>query len=75
MRAGERGIAILAPMVSRARLVDEAADDELAELARILRGFRVVHVFDVSQTDGPCPRCPGPPSSPGVTSSLVGCPR
>ncbi len=52
VRKGERGIAILAPCVSRARPLD---DDEAAEhpgLVRILRGFRVAHVWDISQTDG-----------------------
>jgi antirestriction protein ArdC len=59
---GEHGIAILAPCVYRRN--EEApgdsqtaadgsatADVELAGV-RVLRGFRVVHVFDVSQTDG-----------------------
>ena len=49
---GERGIAILAPCVYRARPVDESDERERPELVRILRRFRVVHVFDVAQTDG-----------------------
>lgn len=44
---GERGIAILAPVVTRA---DPEPDQETT--SRVLRGFRVTHVFDVSQTDG-----------------------
>lgn len=48
VRRGERGIAILAPVVTR-RPADE--DDDDGE-SRVLRGFRVVHVFDVAQTDG-----------------------
>jgi hypothetical protein len=50
--AGERGIAILAPMVRKARgeTTEAEAGDEAQ--ARILRGFRVVYVFDVAQTDG-----------------------
>lgn len=58
---GEHGIAILAPCLYRTE--EEAAADtdraKAAELAdegaiprRELRGFRVVHVFDISQTDG-----------------------
>ena len=52
VRKGEHGIAILAPCVYRGRLVDEHDEREHPELARVLRGFRVVHVFDLSQTDG-----------------------
>ena len=52
VRKGERGIAILAPMVSRIRPVTDADTAERPELVRVLRGFRVVYVFDVSQTDG-----------------------
>ena len=46
VRKGEKGIAIFAPMVNHKR----QTEDE--ENAANLRGFRVVHVFDVSQTDG-----------------------
>jgi integrase len=65
VRKGEKGIAILAPCLYRAREGDErpAADSPLpvpresserpdAVPARRLRGFRVVHVFDASQTVG-----------------------
>jgi hypothetical protein len=52
---GETGIAILAPVTVRRD--PEAADTEAADRAqepaqRMLRGFRVTHVFDISQTDG-----------------------
>lgn len=51
VRKGEKGIAILAPIVRRAKVVDEDTGEE-----RIVVGtpsnFRVAHVFDVSQTDG-----------------------
>jgi len=53
VRAGEHGIAILAPCVYRGRPVDENDEREHPELVRVLRGFRVVHVFDVAQTVGP----------------------
>src|SRR4029079_7796016 len=43
---GERGIAILAP---RTRLVEDEAGDR----KRVVSGFHVVRVFDVSQTSGP----------------------
>src|SRR4051794_28465200 len=56
VRKGETGIAILAPVAARR---PTAAGDVPPEEAdrdhspRVLRGFRVTHVFDVSQTDGP----------------------
>ena len=53
VKKGERGIAILAPLVIR-RKVEETQDDGTQETVhmRALSGFKVVHVFDVSQTDG-----------------------
>lgn len=51
VRRGEKGIAILAPMFFK----DKTADGE--ESKRIW--FKVVHVFDISQTDGtPLPELP-----------------
>lgn len=48
VKKGEKGIAILAPLVSR-----KASDDYDEEKKdRRVFGFRVVHVFDVSQTEG-----------------------
>ena len=47
VRRGERGIAILAPCTYRAQ--DDDTDDEART---VLHGFRVVHVFDVTQTEG-----------------------
>ncbi|RIK66073.1 MAG: DUF1738 domain-containing protein [Planctomycetota bacterium] len=52
VKAGERGIAIIAPMLLRKKSEPgngDAADGEDAE--KILR-FKAVYVFDVSQTDG-----------------------
>jgi hypothetical protein len=52
VKRGEKGIAILAPMIYR-----EDPDDE--DSLKVLRGFRVVHVFDIRQTDGqPLPEQP-----------------
>jgi antirestriction protein ArdC len=53
VRRGEKGIAVLAPIVSRRRPVDIEDELEHPEVVRILRGFRVVHVFDIEQCDGP----------------------
>jgi hypothetical protein len=50
VRKGERGITILAPMTFRRREVDPSTGAEVEY--RGIRGFRTVHVFDVSQTDG-----------------------
>jgi antirestriction protein ArdC len=47
VRKGEKGIAIIAPIVYKKDAQGAAGETEVA-----LRGFRVVHVFDVSQTDG-----------------------
>ena len=50
VRKGEKGIAILAPMVGRKRSCD---DEELAEVERArVFGFKACHVWDLSQTDG-----------------------
>lgn len=46
VRKGEKAIWILAPMVSKS----PKSEDEEAE--RVIRGFKWVPVFDVSQTDG-----------------------
>ena len=50
---GEKGIAILAPMVCRKKdgNADVRVEGETDE-ARFLAGFKVVHVFDLSQTSG-----------------------
>lgn len=48
VRRGERGIAILAPCVYKS----VKDDDDQAEERRVLRGFKVAHVFDVAQTEG-----------------------
>jgi hypothetical protein len=63
VRRGERSIDILAPCTYKAKAKntepesddpsDEDRDDsEEGRPRRILRGFRVAHVFDISQTDG-----------------------
>ena len=54
VRKGEKGIRILAPMIVKAKAADDAdADDPDDDAAvRRIRRFRIVHVFDVSQTDG-----------------------
>ncbi|HET7488805.1 MAG TPA: ArdC-like ssDNA-binding domain-containing protein [Acidimicrobiales bacterium] len=52
VRRGEAGIAILAPCVRRARAGEDHDDADGPEAERVVRGFRVTHVWDVAQTDG-----------------------
>jgi antirestriction protein ArdC len=67
VRKGETGIAILAPCLYREPAAETAttagpspvARDAVAGTSQVLRGFRVAHVFDITQTDGPdLPRDP-----------------
>jgi len=55
VKRGERGILILAPMVTNRRLRQEktAAEDDAKEVSQQqLVGFRAVYVFDITQTEG-----------------------
>lgn len=55
VQRGERGIAMLAPVIRKVETPDVTDGDEAV---RRLRGFRIAHVFDVSQTEGkPLPDC------------------
>ena len=51
VKKGEHGIAIMAPIVYRREIETGEADDKETE-DEILRTFKTVHVFDISQTDG-----------------------
>ena len=48
VRKGEKGIGIIAPMVYRKKHEMAETDSD----GRTIRGFKVVHVYDVSQTEG-----------------------
>lgn len=52
VRKGEKGIMILAPIVRRRKADDNSDDAGDDEETRAVCGFRAVHVFDVTQTDG-----------------------
>ena len=53
VRAGQKGIRILAPIVAVRRKKDtEINEDITKQNERVLLGFRNAYVFDVSQTDG-----------------------
>ena len=66
VRKGEKGIAIMAPIVGR-REAESEGDN-----ARTVRGFRAAYVFDVEQTDGePLPE-PGEASGdPGAKTAAL----
>lgn len=49
VRKGEKGIPILAPCRYKRKAEDENDDDEEVQ---DIRGFKIVHVWDVSQTEG-----------------------
>ncbi|MEZ6117119.1 MAG: ArdC family protein [Pirellulaceae bacterium] len=65
----EKGIAIIAPMVSKAKAKEEGesgGQDDPKSSTKVIRGFKVVHVFDVSQTDGkPLPEFARATGDPG----------
>jgi len=53
VKAGQKGIRILAPIVGLRRKKDEEANKDITKQnERVLLGFRNAYVFDVSQTDG-----------------------
>lgn len=75
VKKGEKGIAILAPLVYRTKQDEERRDELPADEpdnVRVLRGFKVVHVFDVSQTDGQeLPGFAAPSGEPGEMLSKL----
>lgn len=53
VKRGEKGILILAPMISRTKADRaEAATEDTKESQAQLYGFRAIYVFDISQTEG-----------------------
>jgi hypothetical protein len=60
VKKGEKGIAILAPLVGKKKKAAESTVSQsvipneipTGESPKVLYGFRVVHVFDVTQTEG-----------------------
>jgi hypothetical protein len=53
VKAGQKGIRILAPIVGVRRKKDEVAQKDIAnQNKRMLLGFRNAYVFDISQTEG-----------------------
>jgi antirestriction protein ArdC len=52
VKRGEKGIQILAPMTGYRRRKSDAEQETDEKPKPVLFGFRVVHVFDVAQTEG-----------------------
>jgi len=53
VKAGQKGIRILAPIIGVRRKKDEEAEKDVTKQnERVLVGFRNAYVFDVSQTEG-----------------------
>src|SRR5437867_2384905 len=66
VRKGEKGIAILAPILRRRR--ESAEEDE----PRVIVGFRAAYVFDVEQTDGaPLPEAAKATGDPGEHTAAL----
>lgn len=49
VRKGEKGLSILAPLKYKTKIESDKGEEETLTS---LRGFKVVHVFDLAQTDG-----------------------
>src|SRR5206468_6415961 len=66
VRKGEKGIAILAPIVGRR---DDRSDDDASQT---VVGFRAAYVFDIAQTDGePLPEPNEAAGDPGVRAAAL----
>jgi hypothetical protein len=66
VRKGEKGIAILAPILGRKQ------NDAVDEQSRTVLGFRAAYVFDVAHTDGdPLPAPTEASGDPGATFELL----
>lgn len=64
VKKGEKGIAIIAPLARKRKAEDESSDESTT--VRTVTGFRIVHVFDVLQTEGePLPEFATSSGDPG----------
>ncbi len=61
VRKGEKGIAILAPVVRKVTAENDDQTDGQPTEKRRLTGFRIAYVFDISQTDGEALNAPTMP--------------
>ena len=70
VKKGEKGIGIIAPMIGRKKDEEGGKADESSE--KSIFGFKVVHVFDVSQTEGDdLPEFAGVTGDPGDNIEAV----
>ena len=66
VRKGEKGIAILAPIVGRRNT--DATDDD----SKTILGFRAAYVFDIASTDGqPLPQIAEASGDPGTKTAVL----
>ncbi len=66
VRKGERGIIVIAPMVYKKKEGERSTDRDDGDAPSVIRGFRAVHVFDISQTNGePLPSISTQAGDPG----------
>jgi hypothetical protein len=77
VKKGEKGIAIFAPCKYKAKVETEDGEERMLQQRR---GFRVVHVFDISQTEGDelpdldevCPKLLDGAAPEGIWDALAG---
>ena len=69
VRKGERGLKIFFPMVRVLEIENESTGEP--EPRRVLTGFGIGNVFDVSQTDGPPLEPPQPPEERFGTTAVA----
>ena len=62
VRKGESSIKILAPCTYKTKRSDDEDHDDEQPGRKVLRGFRLAHVFDISSTDGDTVRPPAGPT-------------
>lgn len=67
VKKGEKGLCILAPVLKKSKNTEDDEDEAKNPSDKKLMGFRVVHVFDVSQTEGK----PLPHVTTELTSEVV----
>jgi antirestriction protein ArdC len=68
VKKGEKGIAIIAPMLLKNRDADAQPKDDAKTIVR----FKAVHVFDVSQTEGePLPETAATSGDPGAYTTRL----
>lgn len=78
VKKGSKGIAIYAPMFKKLDDLNVGSNEDISELSELtatrkLVGFRIVYVYDVSQTEGD--PLPSMPDAPDTVVSSGSCPE